>query len=181
MRPTSRLTLFALAVAFAAACAESSGPDGDLLESRTDTGDPNDTVGAPPPPPGNTTAPVDPGPRPDSTPTPLPPLLDRFTVVGHVFDATPGPDSAASTPIAGARVEMWKFMTADGRAVFPRVLVASAVSDAKGIFRIPDLPSAHYDGIVTGPPGGGFGQGGLQVAPQRQPEAHYWVALRRQP
>ena len=30
-----------------------------------------------------TTAPVDPGPRPDSTPTPLPPLLEKFTVVGY--------------------------------------------------------------------------------------------------
>ena len=179
MRPSSRLAFFVLAVAAAAACAESSGPAAGPLESRIDNGDPNDSTGEPSPPP--VTVPATPGPRPDSTPTPLPPLLEKFTVVGHGFDATPGPDSADWKPIAGAKVELWRFMTADGQAVFPRVLAATAVSGRDGIFRIPDLPSAHYEGIVTGPPGGGYGQGGLQVAPQRQPEARYWVALRRQP
>ena len=186
MRPVSRLILFGLAVAFATACAGSSGPDGgELLESRIDNGDPNDTAGAPPSPPGDSWHPAEPGTPPDSQSTgPIPPrpLIEKFTVVIHVFDVSPGPDSSASKPIAGARVEMWKTMTADGQAV-PRVLAGTAVSDARGILQVPDLPSAHYEGIVTGPPGGGFGEARLRVEPHREAEAQmrYWVGLRRLP
>jgi hypothetical protein len=87
---------------------------------------------------------------------PLPPVVASFDLNALVVGPTPGSDSTASQPIAGAVVKLASIGTITGDSLSQSIDAGSATTDANGLVSFKALPGGSYSVIITPPAGSPF-------------------------
>ena len=183
MRPSIIVGLFVASLGVAAAaCRESAtaAPQKalDIRDpSAADDGGGNDDSSSTSQP-SSPTAPVDPGPSPDTAITPPPPLPASFTLTGVAVGVVSGSDTTRTVRIPGVTARLYRVKAADGTPA-NETLVGTAVADANGEIAFADVPSAHYRLDVTAPAGGPYVDGSVSIAPPWSTHIRVNVVLQR--
>ena len=125
------------------------------------------------------TAPVPPPPPPPDTGRTLPQPVASFTLNLVTLGLLPGPDTAATEPVAGTTIKLTRVAGVNGDTLNPSVVVGTATSNARGEASFKDVPGGYYTILATPPAGSPYKSTTTGFGPPRTAEVNVRIVMRR--